>query len=219
MNLSPVPPFHIPLYWQPCYSIAIIARVLHAGTILTPIVCICHIFSARALSAGVCLRKRSVPCLASGISPISTCRVHAYTFSRLCLYRRRRRSCRLGTAPLPVSSARLLELTQIHMVVVAIQCLIPISFSVYILHGLFLPWFSIHNHLAWTFSHFIASLSDRACIAFSARVFPFLFIRGATCTMITILYRPSFFAFFYMYFHYRRRLFVPWRDSRRVTRG
>lgn len=89
----------------------------------------------------------------------------------------------------------------------------------YILHGLFLPWFSIHNHLAWTFSHFIASLSGRACIASSARVFPFLFIRGATCTMITILYRPSFFAFFYMYFHYRLRLFVPWRDSRRVTRG
>ncbi|KAI6028880.1 hypothetical protein F5J12DRAFT_399894 [Pisolithus orientalis] len=95
-------------------------------------------------------------------------------FSRLCLYHRRRHSCRLGTAPLLVSSARLLELNadphgrRGHTV----------SHSYFVLGFIFFMGFSCHGFQFTIILHglsHISSLRSRIVHALLSRLGFFLF--------------------------------------------
>lgn len=111
------------------------------------------------------------------------------------------------------SSARLLELTHVHMVLVALRVSrVPVSFSVsltFFSHG-----FQIYGHRARTFPFIASRFRIVHAFAFSAQAFIFVFISGAFMhiTIFNRFFFLSFFVFFRMYFHYCPVFLVPWRD-------
>lgn len=122
----------------------------------------------------------------------------------------------IAAGPL-VSSARLLELTHVHMVLVALRVSrVPVSFSVsltFFSHG-----FQIYGHRARTFLSSL--LAFGSCMHLLSRLkLSFLFLLAAhSCTLLfsTGFFFLFFFVFFRMYFHYCPVFFVPWRDLGRV---